>query len=94
MGGTLQIGILGDFNPEFHTHHATNAAIQHAAAKLKLSVEPHWLPTASLLGPQRDDLLQIYDGLWASPGSPYKSFQGMLNGIEFARRNDWPFVAT
>jgi CTP synthase (UTP-ammonia lyase) len=94
MSGPLQIGILGDFNPQYHTHPATNAAIQHAARKLKMAVEPHWVPTASLEGVKREDLLQIFDGLLASPGSPYKSFQGMLNGIKFARKHDWPFVGT
>ena len=29
-----------------------------------------------------------------APGSPYKSFDGMLKGIEFARRRDWPFLGT
>src|SRR6202030_1753392 len=38
--------------------------------------------------------LESFDGLWASPGSPYKSFDGMLKGIEFARRRDWPFLGT
>lgn len=32
--------------------------------------------------------------LWAAPGSPYKSFDGMLKGIEFARSRDWPFLGT
>ena len=35
-----------------------------------------------------------FDGLWASPGSPYKSFDGMLKGIEYARVNDRPFLGT
>jgi len=30
--------------------------------------------------------------LFASPGSPYRSFEGMLRGIEFARTRNWPFV--
>src|SRR5256884_6393265 len=32
--------------------------------------------------------------MWAAPGTPYKSFDGMLKGIEFARRRDWPFLGT
>lgn len=39
-------------------------------------------------------MLESFDGLWASPGSPYKSMEGMLQGIEFARRRDWPFLGT
>ena len=91
---TIQVGILGDFDPEFRSHHATNAALQHAAAKLGLRAESDWLPTPSLVGPAGERSMARYDGLWASPGSPYKSFEGMLRGIEFARTRNWPFVGT
>jgi CTP synthase (UTP-ammonia lyase) len=91
---TVRIGIIGDFTPEFRSHHATNDALQHAAAKLGFAVESQWLPTPSLAEPGAEKTLESFDGLWASPGSPYKSMEGMLKGIEFARRRDWPFLAT
>src|ERR1035437_8591207 len=47
----VRIGILGDFNPEFRSHHATNDSLQHVARKLQLQVESAWLPTPSLLEP-------------------------------------------
>jgi CTP synthase (UTP-ammonia lyase) len=94
MAQVVRIGILGDFNPEFASHHATHAALHHAAARLELQVESEWLPTPSLLTPEAQDVLESFDGIWASPGSPYQSFDGMLKGIEFARRRDWPFVGT
>jgi len=90
----VRIGILGDFNIEFRSHHATNDSLQHAGAKLELKVESQWIPTASLLEPGAQKMLESFDGLWASPGSPYKSFEGMLKGIEFARKRDWPFLGT
>ena len=90
----VRIGILGDFNADFRSHHATNDALQHAAHKLKLKVVPEWIPTPSLMGDGGEKTLESFDGLWASPGSPYKSFDGMLKGIEFARQRDWPFLGT
>src|SRR6202167_415696 len=90
----VRIGILGDFNPEFRSHHATNDSLQHAARKLKLQVESVWLPTPSLLEPAAAATLDSFDGLWASPGSPYKSFDGMLTRIQFARAHERPFLAT
>jgi CTP synthase (UTP-ammonia lyase) len=90
----VRIGILGDFNPEFRSHHATNDSLQHAARKLDMKIESAWIPTPSLLEPETNSILDSYDGLWASPGSPYKSFDGMLKGIEFARVHDRPFLAT
>jgi CTP synthase (UTP-ammonia lyase) len=94
MTDPVRIGILGDFNAEFRSHHATNDSLQHAAAKLQLPLDSQWISTPSVLEPNAERLLEAFDGLWASPGSPYQSFDGMLKGIEFARRRDWPFFAT
>jgi len=90
----VRIGILGDFNPEFRSHHATNDALQHAAAKLNQRVESEWIPTSAMVEAGGQKKLESFDGIWASPGSPYRSFDGMLRGIEFARRRDWPFLGT
>jgi CTP synthase (UTP-ammonia lyase) len=90
----VQIGIFGDYDPNSPTLPAIAKSIQHAATELKISAEVTWLPTDSLLDPALDSKLEAFDGLWAAPGSPYKSFNGMLRGIEFARRRDWPFVGT
>jgi CTP synthase (UTP-ammonia lyase) len=90
----VRIGIIGDFNPQFPSHHATTNSLQHAAHKLNITVESEWIPTPALATAQSEKALEKFDGLWASPGSPYESFDGMLKGIEFARRRDWPFVGT
>jgi len=45
---------------------------------VKIAVNAQWLPTDSLLGPDLENKLEVFDGLWAAPGSPYKSFDGML----------------
>jgi len=60
---SVRIGILGDFNPEFRSHHATNDSLQHAARKLQLKVESAWIPTASLLDPSALATLESSDGL-------------------------------
>ena len=90
----IRIGVLGDFNPEYHSHRATNASLQHAAKALAREVETTWVPTPSLLDPNAVEKLADYDGLWGSPGSPYRSMDGMLAGIQFARTRNRPFVAT
>jgi CTP synthase (UTP-ammonia lyase) len=94
VSDAVRIGILGDFNPDFRSHPATTDSLQHAARKLKIEVVSEWIPTPSLATPEGQKRLESCDGLWASPGSPYKSFDGMLKGIEFARRRDWPFLGT
>jgi CTP synthase (UTP-ammonia lyase) len=94
MEPAIRIGIIGDFEPTYHSHFATNAALYDAATMLKVGLKIRWLPTPSLDGPDAEKILRRWDGLIASPGSPYKSFTGMLRGIEFARTRDWPFVGT
>jgi CTP synthase (UTP-ammonia lyase) len=61
---------------------------------MNLRLESEWLATASLVEPGAQKKLESFDAIWAAPGSPYKSMDGMLNGIEFARRRDWPFLGT
>jgi len=94
MVAPIRIGIIGDFEPSYHSHFATNAALYDAATKLKVPLEVRWLPTPTLEEAAVEKVLRRCDGLIASPGSPYKSFTGMLRGIEFARTRDWPFVGT
>jgi hypothetical protein len=64
-----QIAILGEFDPEFRPHAATNAAILHSSQHLRADVRGVWLSTQDI----HLDLLQEYDaGIWVAPGSPYK----------------------
>lgn len=93
MKEPIRIGIIGDFEPAYHSHFATNAALYDAATRLNLSLELRWLPTPWVDG-NADTVLANWDGLVASPGSPYRSFSGMLRAIEFARARNWPFVGT
>lgn len=94
MSEAVRIGILGDLEPGSRGYKAIGDALQHCAAKLQIKLESQWIPTSSVLEPDAKKLLESFDGIWASPGSPYKSFDGMLKGIEFARRRDWPFLGT
>ena len=94
MSDAVRIGILGDFNADFRSHHATNDALQHAARKLDFKVESNGCRLRLCLTPMQRRFSKRFDGLWASPGSPFKSFDGMLKGIEFARRRDWPYLGT
>src|SRR5207253_8896804 len=94
VADSVRIGILGDFQPKAPNLPAIEKSRQHASAKLKIAIERKWIPTPSVLEPNGQKTLESFDGIWAAPGSPYKSFDGMLRGIEFARRRDWPFLGT
>jgi CTP synthase (UTP-ammonia lyase) len=94
MYEAVRIGVIGDFNPGFHSHWATNSALYDAATKLKVALELQWVPTESLETDHAEQNLDRWDGLLASPGSPYKSFDGMLRGIRYARERGKPFIGT
>ncbi len=91
---SLTLGIVGDFDPAFRSHAATDDAIAHAAAALRLDVVPRWLPTPSLAEHGGRAALEACDALWAAPGSPYASLDGALEGLRFARERGRPLVAT
>jgi CTP synthase (UTP-ammonia lyase) len=85
---TTRIGIIGDYNPEYPLHLATDDSIRHAAQALGQPIEFEWLAT---------DLPHDYcgyRGLWCSPGSPYRSLEGAIEGIRYARENGVPFLGT
>lgn len=94
MSEAVRIAIVGDFNPDFPSHHATTASLRHAAHHLQLVVDCEWIPTSRITEAGAEAVLSEYDAIWASPGSPYQSKDGMLRAIQFARTRNWPFVGT
>ena len=94
MSDAVRIGILGDLDPASRGYKAINDALQHCATKLQNQARFRMDRYALRPRPDARKLLESFDGIWAAPGSPYKSFDGMLKGIEFARRRDWPFLGT
>ena len=93
MNKPLKVGIIGDYNPRLLSHIPTNEALGHAAAALSLSVHSSWVPTPSLANGFDESTLEGFDALWCAPGSPYKSMDGALRGIQFAREKGRPFFA-
>jgi CTP synthase (UTP-ammonia lyase) len=90
-----RIGLIGDFDPTFRPHVAATDALQHAAAGVGCVVEACWVPTESIDAGAPAAELERFDGLWATPcPRPYKSLDGALAAIRFARERNWPFVGT
>jgi CTP synthase (UTP-ammonia lyase) len=89
MSTKINIGVIGDYDPKNPTHVATNEGIEHAAEALQLhSLKVLWLPT------DKSHRFSDYQGLLCSPGSPYKSLEGALDGIQCAREREIPFLGT
>jgi len=90
---SIKIGIIGDYDSERISHIATSEALVHCSRSLNVHVEIKWISTDSL---EKDVEKQLseFNGLFCAPGSPYNSLKGALNGIKFARENNYPFIGT
>ncbi len=94
MGKHVRIGAIGDYNAAFPGHVTIETSLEHAAESLLIPVSCGWVPTPAIADENAAEVLGRYDGIWAAPGSPYRSKNGMLAAIEFARKRDWPYVGT
>jgi CTP synthase (UTP-ammonia lyase) len=81
------VGVVGDFNASNPTHRFTNDALTTAGMDFE------WVPTESL-GSDPPERLGRFDGLWIAPASPYRSMDGALGAIRYARERGVPLVGT
>ncbi|NUO02228.1 MAG: CTP synthase [Saprospiraceae bacterium] len=89
----MRLAIIGDFNPSFRPHVATNEAIEHTKQNLGLPIEADWVSTDNIAG-NFNSIIGTYTGFWIAPGSPYKSMTGALDIIKHARLNNIPTLGT
>ncbi len=85
---TARICLIGDYDPKITAHQAIPRAL--ALAANGNPVEPVWLDTELAL----DADLEPYAGFWCVPASPYRSLEGALRAIRFAREMGKPFLGT
>jgi CTP synthase (UTP-ammonia lyase) len=94
MKRALHIGIVADYDQRNKYHVATERSVMHAAENLGIQAEPHWIDTDKLDDPAAETLLDECDAIWCGTSSPYRSMQGALRAIRFARERGRPFVGT
>lgn len=94
MDQEVKVGIIGDYDPHLPYHIATDEALAHAATALSVSLSSSWIPTRLLEKGAVGTTLKPFHALWCAPGSPYKSMQGALQAVRFAREQGWPFLGT
>jgi CTP synthase (UTP-ammonia lyase) len=76
------------------SHTSINDSLGHASQSLSIPVHCEWLPTTTVPKHGAASALEPFDAIWTAPNSPYRSFDGMLAAIEFARTRNWSFVGT
>lgn len=86
----ISVALIGDYNETVIAHQAIPLAISLASKALTLETEIEWIPTESV----EVNALSKFDAIWCVPASPYKSMDGALSAIKFARENNMPFLGT
>lgn len=87
------VAVIGDFQPANETHTAIAAAIAHADGAAGTSTVVEWIGTEDALD-LGEDVLAGYAGFWIAPASPYRSMEGALRAIRYARERDVPALGT
>lgn len=87
----IRIGLIGDYSKQVRAHEAIPRALRLISDSRDFDVV--WVPTIVLKDADLINLLQ-YDALWCVPGSPYRSTDGALRAIQFARTKGIPFLGT
>jgi len=82
----VQVGIVGDFDPQNRTHRYTNDALEYVGLGFE------WIATDTV--GDADESLAAYDGIWIAPASPYRSMDGALAAVRHARERGVPLVGT
>jgi CTP synthase (UTP-ammonia lyase) len=90
---TIRIAIIGDYDPDFVPHAKTDMALAQMRDTLAMEIVADWVSTATL-DRNCEESIAGYDGLWISPGSPYRSMRGALNAIRLGRESGLPVLGT
>ncbi|WP_437735355.1 CTP synthase C-terminal region-related (seleno)protein [Sorangium sp. So ce1335] len=87
----IRLGLIGDRDDAVTAHRAIPVALRLAGEALALPLSFEWVPTEEVA---HDASVARYDGLWCVPASPYRSMDGALRAIRFAREQGRPFLGT
>jgi CTP synthase (UTP-ammonia lyase) len=91
MATRITVGLIGDRSDAVVAHGAIPPALAMAGRELGVEVEHEWVPSEQVMSIERID---AFDGLWCVPGSPYRSMEGVLLAIRYARERQRPFLGT
>jgi CTP synthase (UTP-ammonia lyase) len=92
MKTTVRLALVGDYHPSITAHQAIPKAVELAAQRFNISIHADWLATETITDDPAS--LSHFDAFWCTPGSPYRSTEGAIRAIRFAREQNKPFLGT
>ena len=96
MTQQVSIALVGDSGAGYREG-AAREALDHCSASVGTEVRTRWFETQELApaaGVENVKQLAEFGGVWIVPGSPYKSLEGVLAAIRFAREGSVPLLGT
>ena len=87
----VRVAVVGDYQPDHETHPQTTVAVERAGAALGVAPAVSWIGTSDAEGLAG---LEEFDGVWIAPRRPYRSLDGALAAITFARTSGVPLLGT
>lgn len=88
---TPRIAVIGEFVENFEAHTALNRVLDDLKTSRNFDYE--WINTLRV-EEGKEALLGEYAGIWSAPGSPFKSLEGALYAVTYARENNIPYLGT
>jgi len=92
MDEVLRIAIIGDYNFAYHSHNATNQALQHAGQVLDQPINYYWLNEREC-NEDLNNFYESYDGIIIAPG-PYQQPFYFTSIINLLLEKDIPVLGT
>lgn len=74
MEKTIRIAVLGNYNFAYHSHNATNKAIQHCEKILNQPINFYWLNETEFCEFSLEEICDKFDGVYIAPGPFVKPF--------------------
>jgi CTP synthase (UTP-ammonia lyase) len=91
MADQVTVALVGNYHKKVVAHQAVPLALQMAGEFLGRPVAFEWVPTETISSPDR---ISQFGAIWCVPGSPYRSMDGALTAIRWAREQGVPFLGT
>jgi len=87
---TPRIALVGDRSANVRAHARIPVLIESLLNREGIPLDTYWIPSPQGL----DCDLSGFDAIWAVPGSPYESAEGVITAIRTAREQGIPFLGT
>lgn len=91
MRSSIAVGLIGDYDPDVVAHQAIPRALDLSSRAAGVPAIAEWISTEEITSDHR---VARFDALWCVPASPYRSMDGALRAIRYAREQAVPFLGT